>query len=366
MTEIKVYNDIVGGSGWSVIDSSSPDPKPVSLDYMKTLLAASDKEVKLLINSNGGSVYEAMAIYDLLRTSGKTLHAHIEGSCHSAATILLLAAPIENRTANPNIRALVHEAYFPYEENLTIERLDELKVQLNQDRESVIAIYADRTGKSKEEMSKLMGEERFLTAAELKEQGFISKILGYTTNHKKATHKNEDQMSQKAQEILLKANSVLDRISRFFKMPVNFAFVDADGNILFETDKEDDSLAVGDAAFPDGTFTLPDGRKVTIVDGVVTMIADVQEQEMSSSEELQAANDRIALLEGELSQCKELLKASADSLNALKASMQSTATMSGRQGMQKKCEQGKNNRVDAAYVKEHIGHARVQPLKQNN
>lgn len=321
MIDIKVYNDIAPNStdGWLCL--SGADAQPFSLPYVKSILAAhpTETDFRFLLNCNGGNVYEALAIYDTLRTSGKRIHCTIEGACHSAATIILLAAPIGNRTANPNVRALVHEAYFPYEENLTVAKLGELKQQLEQDRQAIINLYAERTGSRHAELSALMGEERFLTADELLRWGFISRINPYTTNRKPTNTTN--QMSQKAQEILLKANSVLDRISRFFKVPTNYAFVDADGNALFETDKEDDSLAVGDTAFPDGTFTLPDGRTITITDGVVTEILEAE------------AAEEVANLRARLANAESLLADAQRTISNLRQNVRSSYVAKGRQGM---------------------------------
>ena len=58
---------------------------------------------------------------------------------------------------------------------------------------------------------------------------------------------------------------------------VNYDFKDTSGNVVFRTDKEDDSLAVGDRVEitgenDGGIFPLEDGRIVTIDDGVITKI----------------------------------------------------------------------------------------------
>jgi len=75
---------------------------------------------------------------------------------------------------------------------------------------------------------------------------------------------------------------------------VNFDFKDADGNILFSTEKEDDSLAVGDAASPDGTFTIEDGRTIVISGGVIT---EIQEATQNSAEVEELQNEITVLQE---------------------------------------------------------------------
>ena len=54
---------------------------------------AGENEFKFIINCDGGYVEDGFAIYDYLRTSGKTLHCKIEGGCHSMAVCIFLAAP---------------------------------------------------------------------------------------------------------------------------------------------------------------------------------------------------------------------------------------------------------------------------------
>lgn len=54
-----------------------------------------------------------------------------------------------------------------------------------------------------------------------------------------------------------------------------FEHKDAEGNVLFTTESEDETLEVGMNATPDGTFTLPDFI-VTIAEGKITEIAEVQ------------------------------------------------------------------------------------------
>ena len=75
----------------------------------------------------------------------------------------------------------------------------------------------------------------------------------------------------------------------------NFMFVDEDGNELFSTESEDDTLEVGTPASPDGTFLLPDGRTVIIEGGVIT---DVQESSSSLEEENEDLRSALAEAKG--------------------------------------------------------------------
>ena len=73
---------------------------------------------------------------------------------------------------------------------------------------------------------------------------------------------------------------------------------------LFTTEKEDDSIAVGDAASPDGTFELPDGRTVVIADGVIT---EINEPESTNSEEVETLQNTVSQLTDALKEANNMI-----------------------------------------------------------
>lgn len=214
------------------------------------------------------------------------------------AVVLLLAAPKENRTANPNARALIHEVYTTVVDSMTATELRELANAIEVEQNAILGIYADRTGYDRNELETLMKEEKTRTANELLKYGFISKINTYTTNL------NSKKMSKKEKNVVLKeANSFLNKLKNLLKGDaVNYDFTDEDGNVLFSTEKEDDSLEVGDVAMPDGTFELTDGRTVTITDGVVTEIGEKSDEGDESENEA-----RIEELENALQDAEQII-----------------------------------------------------------
>ena len=244
-----------------------------SLDSWQRILDANpdEKDFKFNIHCDGGAVDEGLAIYDALRTSGKNIYMNIEGGCHSMAVVMLLAAPLENRTANPNCRALIHKVWQFICGGYTSDELDALSEAGRQAENSILDIYADRTKLDKEQLRAIMDEQKERTADELLEWGFISKINSYTNNSK--TKRN----MSKAKAKNLGAASIVNRIGSLLKLK-NYDFTDAEGTLLFTTTSETDELEVGMEATPDGTFTLEDGRVVTIEGGVITKI-DEQEPE---------------------------------------------------------------------------------------
>ena len=141
-------------------------------------------------------------------------------------------------------------------------------------------------------------------------------------------------MSNKKRNLL----SVMNDIKRFLRGDVNFDFTDAEGNLLFTTEKEDDSLEVGDIATPDGTFELPDGRVVTVADGVVTELIEPEEDAQNLQLQVEALNKR-------LQNAENLLRDAQRTIGKL-ASIRSTVSINPRVGTAGRA--GKHNAVLSA------------------
>ena len=308
MITVKVYNDIVTGDDAMFYELFGFE-NTLTLEKVKDIFADNPKETDFTFNihCNGGYVSEGLAIYDAIRTSGKNIFCNIDGSCHSMATVLLLAAPFENRTANPHARALIHRVRGGAV-GVTADELAQYNESMKRDEDSIIKIYCDRTGKSEKAMRALMSAEKERPASELLELGFISKINNYNTNFKKMGTTNDRN------KLMARVDKFVSAVNKFFAS-VNFDYTDADGNVLFSTESAEDTLAVGDVVTiasgeTGGTFTLGDGRTVTIVDNVVTEIAEPTDNEL---EDLQAENAEL----------REQLQMAVNLINELKGQVTS-------------------------------------------
>ena len=248
MIEIQIDNVIGPYDSWAEYFGEGS----VSAEGIKKILADNPNETdfKLIINSPGGSVDEGFSIYDLLRTSGKNIYAHIVGECHSMATVLLLAAPFEQRTANPNARALIHEvrtdAY-----DVTEQSAQATADMLRAYKDRILTIYADRTGGDKEVLKVIMEEEAIRFPEFLIEHGFISSLQAYNTNLK-----TKNRMAEtKARGILSKIAGLLKNEDLVVPVVKNYDYTDKEGKIIFSTpESEDQVLKVGD------TVTIASGE----------------------------------------------------------------------------------------------------------
>ena len=348
MKEIRVYK-VIDKEDIFFSFFGEEDPFAFSADAIHKVFDENPEETefKFHINCDGGVVSEGLRIYDVLRTSGKTLHCNIEGGCHSMAIILLLAAPKENRTANPNSRALIHEVRGGSWDFLKADELRTVADEIEREQNAILDIYADRTGYDRAELEILMKEEKMRTAQELIQYGFISKINTYSTNLKP-----KNQMSKPTktvQELLNQAKELGKKLLNLTEgETVNFEFKDAEGVVLFTTEKEDDSIAVGDAASPDGTFELPDGRTVVIADGVIT---EINEPESTNSEQVET-------LQNTVSQLTDALKEANNMITELRNHVQSNFVATPRTRVP-----GKQNEKTAQSVEELRNEAKANRLK---
>lgn len=313
MIEVKLHNPIAHKDNWWYY-SWDGEEGVFSLDFVQSLFENNpdEKDFKFNIHCNGGEVEEGLAIYDCLRTSGKNIYMNIEGACHSMAVCMLLAAPRENRTANPNCRALIHKVWTTA--GGTADDLEAAAEICRELQSKIIDIYADRTDLPREDLEAIMAEEKTRSAEELLNWGFISKINSYNTNFHKPLNKSSMAKNKTLKE---RVSNFVNEVQKLIGSALNYEFVGGDGEVLFTTEAEDDKLEVGMAATPDGTFELPDGRKVTIADGVITEIEEPQSdpapEDNKTNEELRAENDQ---LRAQLAEAVNLLKEAKKSIQS--------------------------------------------------
>lgn len=183
MIEIRLHEEIDSKSNEWIYEWLGMN-KPFSLDSLQEIMDQNPGEgLKFQIHCVGGSCSEGFAIYDALRTSGREIACNVEGDCHSMAIVLLLAAPKERRTANPNTSFLIHEVSGAVSGNTSAVEAYAEEMRDYQNR--ILDIYADRTGWNRDELEQIMKEEKVRDAKFMLEHGFIGAINEYNTNQKK-------------------------------------------------------------------------------------------------------------------------------------------------------------------------------------
>ena len=283
--------------------------------------------IELQINSLGGSVVEGFAIADFIKQhSTDFLSVTNSGNIASIATTIFFALPFEKRTYDINKGFFViHNPFVPNEaiENTTAQGLADASEKLQEIEDKILVDIVKATGADKEAVKALMIVDKPLTIEQIKAFNIanveeLKVVAFFNQNNINEMNKNE------VEEIVSKANeSLLDKIKAVFvKKVVALSVTDAEGNLVnFPDVEEGTELKVGDKA--DGNVTgdvlLADGRKLVMVDGVITEIKEKVEVEETPNEELEALKAENADLKKQLQAKVMALKSIESKVVALKA-----------------------------------------------
>ncbi len=129
-------------------------------------------EIKVFINSPGGSVFEGLTIYNQL-AARKNVTTIIEGLAASMASVIALAG--KKVLMRPSSLMLVHNPW-----TIAIvdtEEIHKLGDDMNKIKNSITKIYVDKTGLKDDEVKALMNENRFMDADEALKKGFVDEIV---------------------------------------------------------------------------------------------------------------------------------------------------------------------------------------------
>jgi ATP-dependent Clp protease, protease subunit len=136
----------------------------------------SDKRITLLINSPGGEVYSGFAIFDTLRFISAPIVSVVVGLAASMGSVLALAAPKGSRFCTPNAKFLIHQPLMMGYQGRAVDLEIQAK-EILRDRERLVSLYAEATGKAPADISKDIDRDRWMTAEEAKAYGLLDRII---------------------------------------------------------------------------------------------------------------------------------------------------------------------------------------------
>ena len=140
------------------------------------LLAAEDstKDIYLYINSPGGSITAGMAIYDTMQYVPNDIVTVGIGMCASMGQFVLTAGTKGKRYVTPNTRVLLHQPLGGF--GGTAADIQTQAFLINDMKKQLASITASQTGKSVEQVMADGDRDRWFTAQEALEYGFIDHI----------------------------------------------------------------------------------------------------------------------------------------------------------------------------------------------
>ncbi|GAA1777374.1 ATP-dependent Clp protease proteolytic subunit [Luedemannella helvata] len=139
------------------------------------LAADDDRDIWLYINSPGGSVYSGMAIYDVMQFVKNDVATVAMGMAASMGQLLLCAGTKGKRYALPHARIMMHQPSggiggtaadiaIQAEQMLYTKRMFQERV-------------AFHTGQNPEQIESDSDRDRWFTAEEARDYGFIDKVI---------------------------------------------------------------------------------------------------------------------------------------------------------------------------------------------
>ncbi len=134
-----------------------------------------EKDVHLYINSPGGYVTSAMAIYDTMQYIKPDVSTICVGHADSAAAVLLAAGANKKRFALRNARVMLHQPLGGFQgqaSDIDIHAREILKT-----REQINRILSKHTGQTLKKIAADTDRDFFLTAEEAVKYGVIDEVL---------------------------------------------------------------------------------------------------------------------------------------------------------------------------------------------
>nr|XP_043629207.1 ATP-dependent Clp protease proteolytic subunit 4, chloroplastic-like [Erigeron canadensis] len=141
------------------------------------LLDAQDpsKDIRLFINSTGGSLSASMAIYDVLKLVRADVSTIGLGISASTASIILAGGTKGKRLAMPNTRIMIHQPLGGASGQAIDVEIQAREMMHN--KENVTRILAECTGRSFEQVQKDIDRDRYMSPIEAVEYGIIDGVI---------------------------------------------------------------------------------------------------------------------------------------------------------------------------------------------
>jgi len=160
--EILIYAEIGGFFGLSSFEF---------IQEIKTL--GNVNHVDLRISSEGGSVIEAIDMYNAIRRHNATWHAHIDGLAASSASWLILAA--DKIFMAENAQYMIHRASTgAYGTANDLRKMADLTESIEQT--AMVNAYKSKTGLDDKTIMDMLDAETWMVADKAKELGFVDEV----------------------------------------------------------------------------------------------------------------------------------------------------------------------------------------------
>lgn len=154
------------------------NPHTANLVVAQLLYLANEdpkRDIKLYINSPGGSVYDGLAIIDTMNYIEPDVQTIGIGLQASMGAMLLACGAKGKRFVLPNARVMIHQPSSGTEGKITDQEIA-LKEGILL-KKKLAEIFAERTGKSLKQVERDMDRDNWMSAQEALEYGIIDGVI---------------------------------------------------------------------------------------------------------------------------------------------------------------------------------------------
>jgi ATP-dependent Clp protease protease subunit len=152
-----------------------------------------DKDISLYINSPGGVVTAAMAIYDTMQFIKPDVATLCMGQAASCGSFLLAAGAAAKRYCLPHSTVMIHQVLGGYRgqgSDILIHAKETERVNA-----LLFNIYAKHTGQPVEKIEKDMNRDHFMTPTQAKDYGLVDQVITSRAQVANAIRKTPEEES---------------------------------------------------------------------------------------------------------------------------------------------------------------------------
>ncbi|QKJ28475.1 Clp protease ClpP [Mucilaginibacter mali] len=302
------------------------------------LEVAGGADIEVHISSVGGSAFDAIAIYDMLKKYPGNVTTYVDALAASAASVVAMAG--KTVVMSKYALLMIHKPMVGSGGNAD-ELLKDVHM-LNIVQSRLAQIYMDRSGLDEVTINSFINSVTWMTADQALDLGFIDRVEDYSTNItnsallKKYTgtapavyqrcinkilniNNKPENMNMENKDLIEKTASVLDKMMNFFKRVVNKHTITDKGTLHHAGE-----LAEGAEVYQDedmstpaiaDTYTTPSGKKVSVKDGKVAAVSPEAEEAEDEDDDIPA--DRLK--KGDVQNRIKSIRAKIHAQNALLA-----------------------------------------------
>ena len=338
-----------------------------SANIQLQLEAAAGQDVEVHISSAGGSAFDAIAIYDLLKKYDGNVTTYVDALAASAASIVAMAG--SSVVMSKYALLMIHKPLVGSGGNAD-ELLKDVQM-LNKVQARLAQIYIDKTGLDGVTVNSLINSVTWLSADQALDLGFIDQVEDYNSeiiNPNKTIVKNytstapagyqrcinkiltnKSNMNIENKELIEKTTSVLDKIMNFFKKVVNKQTITDKGTLHHAGELSEGAEVYQDedmtSPAPADTYTTATGSKIAVKGGQVQQVTppDPDAAPDAADDDDEVASDKLKAAKKPLAVQNKLqeIKAKLHAQNALLAEAK-TALETANTRLQKTREEVKN------------------------